>query len=134
VSSSTFDDSGWPDHVRRIEDASVNTLLNSDHVARAYGPQLGFLKLAFPLASDFIFVYGARCCRSVRGSSGAIKFVNPEACARAVLSVLLLEGCYFFPFLSERRVDHCADPLTFEEVVFNEVSLLAESKFFDDGA
>jgi probable F420-dependent oxidoreductase len=41
VSSSTFDSSRWPDHVRRIEDAGVNTLLIRDHfVAGAYGPQL----------------------------------------------------------------------------------------------
>jgi hypothetical protein len=80
VSSSTFDDSGWPVHVRRIEAASVKTLLNRDHVvSEAYGPRLGLLKLAVTLASDFIFVYYARCCRPVRGNSGAINIVNPEA-------------------------------------------------------
>jgi alkanesulfonate monooxygenase SsuD/methylene tetrahydromethanopterin reductase-like flavin-dependent oxidoreductase (luciferase family) len=41
VVTSTFGDRGWPDHVRRIEDAGVNTLLIRDHfVAGAYGPQL----------------------------------------------------------------------------------------------
>jgi probable F420-dependent oxidoreductase len=41
VLTSTFGDRGWPDHVRRIEDAGVNTLLIRDHfVVGAYGPQL----------------------------------------------------------------------------------------------
>jgi probable F420-dependent oxidoreductase len=41
VVGSTFGDRGWSDHVRRIEDAGVSTLLIRDHfVARAYGPQL----------------------------------------------------------------------------------------------
>jgi hypothetical protein len=49
-------------------------------------------------------------------------------------SGLLFDCCYFAPFVSERRVDHRTGPLTFEEVVVNEVSLFAESEFFDNSS